>query len=192
MRFMSKEDVILKTARGLFAHFGLKKVTTDEIAKEAHISKATIYKYYQNKTDILKHVVDMEAREFLTALKTAVEGETTVIGKLRAYILARLTKVRDLVKYYGVTKESWETFQPHLEILAEWFLQEEKNIVKRVLQQGIREGELELGRVDLCAHLMVVTFQSVELPWALDAHRIAASDYANMIIDMMYNGIRKR
>lgn len=189
---MSKEEEILKTARGLFAHFGLKKVTTDDIAKAAHISKATIYKYYDNKTDILKHMVDMEAREFLMALKAAVEKETTVIGKLRAYILARLTKVKELVKYYGVTKESWDTFQPQLEVLAEWFLQEEKNIVKQILQQGVREGELQLKRVDLCAHLMVVTFQSVELPWALDAHGIASSDYANMIIDMMYDGIRKR
>ncbi len=189
---MLKEDKILDSARELFAKFGPKKVTTDDISRAAHISKATIYKHYRNKTEIFERIVEIECRTFLVALGSVVDAEATSVEKFRSYILTRLTKVRELVVRYGVNEDSWGAFNSYLSKLAGWFFEEEKDIIKRILQQGIRDGELQMKRVDLCAHITAVTFQSIELPWVLEAQGIAASDYAAVIIDMIYNGIRKR
>jgi len=40
---MNKQDIILKTAQKLFSQFGLNKVNMEEIAREARVSKATLY-----------------------------------------------------------------------------------------------------------------------------------------------------
>ena len=38
-----KEEVILKAAKKLFSKFGFKKVSMDEIAREAGVTKKTVY-----------------------------------------------------------------------------------------------------------------------------------------------------
>ena len=49
-----KEEQIIETARKLFHKFGFKKVSMDEIAKEAGVTKRTIYTYFPSKE--IKHM----------------------------------------------------------------------------------------------------------------------------------------
>jgi len=49
-----KKEQILKTGKELFWKFGFTRVTVEEICKEAGISKMTFYKYFTNKTDLVK------------------------------------------------------------------------------------------------------------------------------------------
>jgi len=49
-----KEQAILEAAGRLFRRFGLKKVTVEDICREASASKMTFYKYYSNKVDVFK------------------------------------------------------------------------------------------------------------------------------------------
>lgn len=53
------KDSIKKAARELFRKFGYHKTSVNEIAKKAKIAKATIYKYFASKEDIL-HVLLMD------------------------------------------------------------------------------------------------------------------------------------
>jgi AcrR family transcriptional regulator len=46
------EDAILDAARSKFDRFGFKKTTVDEIAREARISKRTIYEHFKDKEDL--------------------------------------------------------------------------------------------------------------------------------------------
>ncbi len=43
---------ILETGQELFWKFGFRRVTIEEICKEAGISKMTFYKYFSNKMDL--------------------------------------------------------------------------------------------------------------------------------------------
>jgi len=52
-----KEKIIKKSAEMHFA-YGIKNVTMDQLAQEMGISKKTIYKYFENKTDLVRHTVD--------------------------------------------------------------------------------------------------------------------------------------
>ncbi len=189
---MDKEQTILNAAQALFAQFGLKKVTTDDIAKAAHISKATVYKHFKNKNEIFDRVVEMEAKELLAAIRTAVDAESTVVDKFRAHLLTRMAKIHELINFYRFSQESWGDFWPHLAKLGKWFLEEEKKIVKKIMKQGIDEGTLEVERLDLCAYLTVVALRTVEFPWVLQANRLTAATYADIMINILYNGLRKR
>jgi len=53
-----KPDQIIKTAIDLFSRFGAKRVTVEEICKTAGVSKATFYKYFKNKLDLIRHIRD--------------------------------------------------------------------------------------------------------------------------------------
>lgn len=53
------KDSIKKAAQELFRKFGYHKTSVNEIAKKAKIAKATIYKYFESKEDLL-HVLLMD------------------------------------------------------------------------------------------------------------------------------------
>ena len=58
MKKSEKPDQIIKTAIDLFSRFGTKRVTVEEICKTAGVSKATFYKYFKNKLDLIRHIRD--------------------------------------------------------------------------------------------------------------------------------------
>jgi AcrR family transcriptional regulator len=53
-----KKQQLLITATELFSAHGFRRITIDEICKTSNISKMTFYKYFKNKIDIGKVVLD--------------------------------------------------------------------------------------------------------------------------------------
>ncbi|MCP4580033.1 MAG: TetR/AcrR family transcriptional regulator [candidate division Zixibacteria bacterium] len=49
-----KQQAIIDTAESLFQRFGFKRVTVNEICREAKVSKMTFYKYFDNKIALVK------------------------------------------------------------------------------------------------------------------------------------------
>ena len=53
-----KKAQLIKSAQGLFWKYGVRRVTIEEICRQATVSKMTYYKYFANKWDIAKAVLD--------------------------------------------------------------------------------------------------------------------------------------
>jgi AcrR family transcriptional regulator len=51
-------EVILKKAKELFFSYGLKSVSMDDLAKQAGISKKTIYQVYADKNELINKIVE--------------------------------------------------------------------------------------------------------------------------------------
>jgi len=54
-----KKQQLLDTAQELFCKHGIRRVTVDELCETSGISKMTFYKYFKNKWDIGKTVIDL-------------------------------------------------------------------------------------------------------------------------------------
>jgi AcrR family transcriptional regulator len=53
-----KREQIIRTAEGLFSRFGAKRVTVEEVCREAGVSKMTFYKYFPNKVELVRSIRD--------------------------------------------------------------------------------------------------------------------------------------
>ena len=51
-----KQQDIVNTATDLFQRHGMKRITVEEICSKATVSKMTFYKYYDNKTELVKFI----------------------------------------------------------------------------------------------------------------------------------------
>jgi AcrR family transcriptional regulator len=49
---------ILSTAEDLFQRFGFKRITIEEICAKATVSKMTFYKYFPNKNELIKKILN--------------------------------------------------------------------------------------------------------------------------------------
>jgi AcrR family transcriptional regulator len=53
-----KMTQILQTGRDLFWKFGFRRVTVEELCREAGVSKMTFYKFFSNKMDLVKTIMN--------------------------------------------------------------------------------------------------------------------------------------
>ena len=57
-KYNQKQHDIISTGKDLFWKHGFKRVTVEEICREAGISKMTFYKYYPNKQALVMAILD--------------------------------------------------------------------------------------------------------------------------------------
>lgn len=53
-----KKKQIISTAQALFWKYGMRRVSIEEICREANVSKMTFYKFFKNKVDLVKYILD--------------------------------------------------------------------------------------------------------------------------------------
>ncbi len=70
----ARKDEILKTVRRLFAQYGIRNITMDEISRNLGISKKTLYKYYKNKGELVKRSVEAQIQEMQNRFSEVQEG----------------------------------------------------------------------------------------------------------------------
>jgi len=189
---VDKHSEILRAAQHLFGRHGLKKVTTDDIAREARVSKATIYKTYRNKQEILKDVVGHELEELLSRIRAEVEIQDTVKGQLRAHLLTKISTVHQLVNLHSVSRESMAEHWGEAQALREQFVQAEARVLEDILNKGVEAGELEVPNVKATALFMVVSLQALEYPWVIEGLNVSVVEQVDLMLELMMNGLQKR
>lgn len=89
MGITTSQDRILHAARRLFFEHGFGQVSTDVLAREAAVSKATIYRHFENMADILRCVTEAEALRF----REITPPKTETIADLQTALIQYGTKL---------------------------------------------------------------------------------------------------
>lgn len=143
-----KDRILLEAAR-LFARNGIKSVSMDDIAQHLGVSKKTIYKWFQNKDEIVHSALQNQLSQVENDCECAmVEAENAVeeLFQVMAVNKKVLSEIHpsifyDLQKYHP---SSWQL----------WLAHRNSFILSKIvsnLERGIREG---LYRQDLDIELM--------------------------------------
>lgn len=188
---MDRKRHIIETAQILFAQFGLKKVTVDEIARSGGVSKATIYRHFKDKADIFLSVVRAEADQLLETMAVAVASESDSEGKLRAHLRTRVGRVTDFVNFYRVTRESWGEYWPFINRIREDYLAREQEVVAGILREGVERKELQLQDPEQAARVLILALASLEFQWSLEAGDFSLPEMIDLMLEMMLGGIRR-
>ncbi|MDP4553243.1 TetR family transcriptional regulator C-terminal domain-containing protein [Alkalihalobacillus macyae] len=93
---------IIKAAYQAVADKGYETVTLQDIANYADVSKGVPNYYFQNKEDVLAHLLEEITERIYQKEKAAVENETSFQEMLQAYINAVFVNPQDNEKFYKV------------------------------------------------------------------------------------------
>ncbi len=72
-----KQDRMINAALKVFAMHGYRHASTDDIVREAAISKGLLFHYFENKLGVYTFVYDYSVRYMTLELKSTVEAEET-------------------------------------------------------------------------------------------------------------------
>jgi TetR/AcrR family fatty acid metabolism transcriptional regulator len=92
----SKENTrvrIINSAKKLFAEQGYRKTTIVDISKQAGLSEAALYEYFQGKEDLLLTIPDLWVSELLKDLDEQLFGVRGAENKLRKFLWWYLRRI---------------------------------------------------------------------------------------------------
>jgi TetR/AcrR family transcriptional regulator len=90
---ISRQERVINAAWEVFARFGYKKASMQDIAEAADVSKSVLFKYYQTKENLYRTVFRLAADEIAQADAEAKTGRIageTVFSAMRRTVNARM------------------------------------------------------------------------------------------------------
>jgi AcrR family transcriptional regulator len=191
----SEKDIrenIIEVAQKIFARFGFKKTTMDEIAHAVRKGKSSIYYYFKSKEEIFQAVTEVEATELKKELTNAVNREDSPERKLRAYVITRMQALNRLANLYSAFKDEYLEHYTFIEKLRESYDQYEFEIYKTILQAGIDEEIFQIEDLELTAYVIVIAAKGLEYHWALEKDLPKIEKSIDSLLEVLFNGIVKR
>ena len=92
----TKEDTknrIIDSAKKLFAEQGYLKTTVVDISKQAGLSEAALYEYFQGKEDLLLAIPDLWVSDLLADVQEQLFGIKGAANKLRKYLWWNMRRI---------------------------------------------------------------------------------------------------
>ena len=185
-------EIILNSAKTIFARYGFKKTTMDEIAQAARKGKSSIYHYFKSKEDIFKAIVEKEADELSAAIAKAINAETTSEKKIRAYVLARMKGINNLTNLYSALKDEYLEHYSFIENVRVKYDTEEVNTIKGILKTGVEDGEFKIEDINLTAFALVTALKGLEYPLFIKNTNAKTEKRFEGLLNVLFYGIIAR
>jgi AcrR family transcriptional regulator len=91
-----KRESLLDTGRRLFWKYGFRRVTVNEICKEADVSKMTFYRFFENKTDLAKTIFDREVKNAIDKFNEIIKSDISASEKMKNIIQMKIEGTNDI------------------------------------------------------------------------------------------------
>lgn len=190
---LSKRECVLVEAAKIFARFGFKKTSIDDIAKEAGVGKGTVYLAAESKEELFYQVLHREVRAWQASCARVIDPRVPADELLtRLYLEAQKnlmanTLVRDLFRGEMVRMlPKWAGRFDELRALGRGNLME-------VLRIGVRQG---VFREDLDVETVASVLQDMHLAgWILRPESSTDAEQQRRTVvgfDLILHGLRPR
>lgn len=183
---MDKKNMVIETARRLFTKYGYKKVSMDEIAKEAGVTKKTIYTYFKDKESMFLYFIHEE----LDKMKCKIEDRE---NKNRPFIEVISSNLYDLLllrKNSSLISTIANEIKLDHSLKYQKFLKVYDDAILKYLEQKI-EHEIHCGNIKSCdvhltSFIMYKVFIAILFEYDLD---IDEEKVTKKVIDILKEGL---
>ena len=186
------KDKILSVAARMFGKYGFQKTTVDEIARSAHKAKGSVYYYFKSKEELFLAVVTQEINVLKSGLTRPIADSQDAAGMIRNYMLNRMTMMKDAVNYHESLKAEFVDDFGFLAECREDFTRFEIDLMKAVLDRGVRENAFQIKDTHATAQVIILAMKAIEIPFY---HQNKISEYEQTIVellDILIKGLQKR
>jgi AcrR family transcriptional regulator len=186
-------EKLVDVARQLFARMGVDNTTMNDIAQASQKGRRTLYTYFKNKNDIYQAVVETEVGKLYNMLLDVASKELPADEKLMTFIYARLDAVKAIVFRNGTLRANFFRDIWRVEKVRKDFDTQEVELIKRILDDGIKEGIFEMPDPGITALVLHHALKGLEVPYIRGLmgdsflQRIKRKDN---VLNLVFNGIK--
>lgn len=149
---------ILAAAQKRFAARGYRHTGVADIAREAGIAAGTLYRYFADKEDLFRAVVEGLHEGWLARARKVLAAPGTPVERLARLGLASIEFNRENALINSVfARDSEIIFAPLLDELHERLTRENVALIADVLRDGVKDGTLRTDDPERAAYVLFMT-----------------------------------
>lgn len=178
---------IREAALALFTTRGVDKVTMDDVAAQAHVSKVTIYKYFHSKDELQTAAIDLYVETVLAASTALLQSDLEFPEKLKRILVAQIEKppaVSEDYLFELLEKDQQAGGQINAQL---------KQLLSRFYEEGRKAGYIDASVPFDVLHLHSEIYQAGFKAKLRDAQVLLADpDKLARLLDLYFFGVLKR
>jgi len=157
-------DILLGNISALFKKYGVKSVTMDDISREFGMSKKTLYKYFENKTDVVYKVALYEFKKESDEMEKICRKLKHVIDQLYAISKFIIEKNFELTPslMYSVDKYYHQIWEELLNKRESYIIEILTNNFNTGIKQGIYRKDLDINIIRYF-YAFLLSIKSIEM-----------------------------
>lgn len=191
---VSKENTknrIIESAKKLFADQGYQKTTVADISRQAGLSEAALYDYFQGKEDLLLTIPDLWVSELIGDLKEQLFGIKGAVNKLRKFLWWYLRRIEEapldakIVYLFLKTNANFMKTEVYsnVKILYSYLID--------IFEEGRTSGEMKSDLNPYFARdIFVGTMEHLITRWLLKERSYSLFENLEEIFNLMIDGFR--
>jgi AcrR family transcriptional regulator len=185
-----KRELILKTGKELFWKFGFKRVTVEELCREAGISKMTYYKFFPNKIELVKTLMNKVLEEALEKYRKISASDIPYPEKVIQMIHLKQEQVNTMSSEFF--RDYVQSDDPDLINFLNQLTQENLQMFTNDFKKAQEDGDIRAGlKVEFIMYMMNHLVEMAQDDTLLDMYD-EPQDLVMEIINFLFYGILSR
>ncbi len=145
--------IIMDTAKTLFWKYGFKRVTVEEICKEAMVSKMTFYRNFENKNNLAEQVLVREMERGSRAYDTIMALPVPFVDKIAKFVQLKHELSQDISEEF--IKDIYKTDNKSLQFRIESNRKEMLSKLRSDLKKAQNIGEIRSNlKIDFVIYML--------------------------------------
>lgn len=154
---------LLRSARELMADIGIRRLRMDDVARHAGYGRATLYRRYATRDELVWAVIARELRATLGEIEAALAGIEGLEDRLVEAFAATIEAARDHPLLSRLMEIEPDLVLPHLTTHGEAALELGRQHTLGLLRRSREEGQLGPVDLDAAAELIIRVTHSLLL-----------------------------
>ena len=184
---------IVQALKSLLADKEFSAITTAEIARNAGVTEALIYKYFKDKRDLLHQVLSEYLERYRAQLGQDLKGIKGTLNKLRKLIWSHINVYANNRVFARILLIEVRNYPDYYKSETYSRVKEYSNVVLQIIEEGIRNREIR-GDVParLIRHSILGSIEQVCLSGITFEKEINPDELTEQICEIIFRGIRVR
>ena len=188
--------LILDNAKELFAHYGIKKTTMDEVAETSGIAKGTIYNYFKSKEELFAEIIKKESEMFFYKLDNNIKKGTNPEEKLKLFVTGYFSIMYEYKNLFNLIYSKKDTSFELMPLIYKGIQKYKHKIhdfLKNIIDDGINQNIFRQYDSKLLSDIVFNIFLMVGFPlnnkFLNDDIKIILKNI-NFMMDLILTGLK--
>jgi AcrR family transcriptional regulator len=187
---------ILDAAERLLARYSYRKMTMNDLAREAGIGKGTTYLHFPSKQEVILCSIDRIVERMLEELRLIAASDAAPAQRLHQLLVQRVLFRFDSVKGYSQGLDDvLRALRPAYLARRQRYFDAEAQVFAKVLHDGQAGGAFKRCHPLATAHTLLRATNAL-LPYSLSRHELGkrkeVEEQAGQIAALLLDGLRRR
>jgi len=185
---------IINVASKLFGHYGFYKTSMDEIARVSRKAKGSLYYHFASKEELFTEVVATEITILKSQLVVIVnDNNLQADEKIKRYLIRRMEILNTSANYHETLKADFFEHFDFIDNLRVNLDVWEKEQIKLIMQQGIKENIFadNNGNMEVLLDVFIMVLKGLEIPFLVQKKYDQYSPYFDDLLRILIKGLSK-